>query len=278
MPTRVTNRSLEAPTLGGSARSVARGAVRFEVAETVKHPVKEASDVVSLPGGRFLIVSDVSRRVGVVGADGTLARVTLPGLEKGNSQLEGVAYDPFRRHLFVAREESGEVLRYEWNGDTDVAPKLEKTFKVPQDGPSNKGVEGLAYLPGDLSVTGRPQLLSAREDKPRTLLMFDDGGSGKPKKIHLEDQVRSVCQDFSAIAVDPMTGNIFISSDDSSTVAQLELVRVGDRFVGRLIHSFPLRDEKARPLERIEGLAFDERGDLFVLTENNGALHQLKRR
>jgi len=258
--------------------TVAGGAARFEVGERTRHPVKEASDVVALPGGRFLIVSDRSDKVGVVQADGTFSKLKLPGLPNGDSQLEGVAFDPVRNHLLVMREEKGELLRYEWNPEKSAPPKLEKTFKLKLDGPANKGIEGLAYLSGDLSPTGTPQLLAAHEGSPRQLLMLGDGGNGKPVKIHLEDQVKSVCKDFSAVAVDPKTGHVFISSDESSTVAQLELKRSGDKIVGRLVQSFPLRDKKDKPLQRIEGLTFNDQGDLFVLTENDGALQKLKRR
>jgi len=255
-----------------------KGAAKFEVAEKTKFPVKEASDVVSLPGGKFLIVGDTADKVGLVGADGKLTKLKLPGLPNGNSQLEGVAYDPVRHHLLVSREEKGEILRYEWNPEKNTPPKLEKTFQIKLDGPKNKGIEGLAYLPGDFSPTGTPQLIAAHEGSPRELLLLGDGGGGKPIKIKLEEQVKSVCADFSAVTVDPKTGHVFISSDESSTVAQIELKRDGDKIVGRLVQSFPLRDKKDKPLERIEGLTFNEKGDLFVLTENDGALHKLQRK
>ena len=44
------------------------------------------------------------------------------------------------------------------------------------------------------------------------------------------------------------------------------------------MQSFPLRDDKGKSLDRVEGLSFNEKGDLFVLTENDGKLHQLKRK
>ena len=256
-----------------------KGAAKFEIAEKTKYPVKEASDVVSLPGGKFLIVGDTADKVGVVDKDGKVTKLKLPGLPNGNSQLEGVAYDPVRHHLLVSREEKGQILRYEWNPEKDAAPKLEKTFDLKKsDGPKNKGVEGLAYLSGDFSPTGTPQLIAAREGSPRELMLLGDGGGGKPIKIKLEDQVKDVCADFSAVAVDPKTGNVFISSDESSTVAQIELKRDGDKITGRLVQSFPLRDKNDKPLERNEGLTFNEKGDLFVLTENDGALHKLARK
>ncbi len=260
------------------SNDVEKGAAKFEVAERTRYPVKEGSDVVCLPGGRFLIVGDTADKVGVIGADGKLTKLKLPGLPNGNSQLEGVAYDPVRHHLLVAREEKGQVLRYEWDPDKSTPPKLEKTFDVKLGKTANKGVEGLAYLSGDLSPTGTPQLVAANEGSPRVLVLLGDGGGGKPMKIQLEDQVKSVCKDFSAVAVDPKTGHIFISSDESSTVAEIELSKKGDKVIGRLVQSFPLRDKKEKPLERVEGLTFNEKGDLFVLTENDGMLHKLKRK
>jgi uncharacterized protein YjiK len=145
-----------------------RAAARFTPKGTQHTGMSEASDVVALPGGRFLVVGDRTDKAVLVGADGSRTPLELPGLPDGHSQLEGVAYAPLRHHLFV-------------------------------------------------------------------------------------------------------------SSDASATVAQIRLARDGDEVVGRLVQSFPLRDGKGRPLERVEGLAFNEEGDLFVLTENDGELHHLAR-
>jgi uncharacterized protein YjiK len=253
-------------------------AARFELAGSLKTGMTEASDVAALPGGRFIVVGDKKDSAVIVGPDGSKTRLDLPGLKNGKSQLEGVAYDPVRNHLFVAREESRELLRYEWNPDKKTAPVLEKTIDLDGGGPSNKGVEGLAYMPGDVSPTGEPQLILAKEGKPRELSIIGDGGKGKPLPIKLEKEVLAVCRDFSAVTVDPKTGHMFISSDESAAVAQIKLVRDGDKVLGKLVQSFPLRDEKGKSLDRVEGLSFNDKGDLFVLTENNGKLHQLNRK
>jgi len=268
---------------GTSVASSGGGAkpARFEVAERTKTDVKEASDVVALPGGRFLVVGDTSDKVGVLDAAGKLKKLKLPGLpENKPSQFEGVAYDPVHHTLIFSREESRELWRYEWNaGKKDDRPDLEHVYDVKHlGGPTNKGLEGLSYLPGEQSPTGQPQLLGVKEGKPRELVLFDAKGGKKPFEVKLEDQVRSVCKDFSAVAVDPKTGNVFISSDESSTVAQIELKRDGDKVRGRLVQSFPLRDKHDKPLARIEGLTFNEKGDLFVLTENDGTLLRLARK
>lgn len=244
--------------------------------------MNEASDVVALPGGGLLVAGDTSATLKVVGADGKVTKLKLDeGVSSHKpSQFEGVAYDPVRHHLILSREESRELIRYEWDPASGKAPKFQKKFSYDSalDGPRNKGIEGLTYLPKGNSFTGKAQLLGVREGKPRSLLVFGDGGGGgKPKAVKLEDQVRSVCRDFSAVAVDPKTGNLFISSDESSTVAQIELVDKGDHVVGRLVQSFALRGNDGKPLARIEGLTTNERGDLFVLTENDGVIRQLKR-
>jgi len=44
------------------------------------------------------------------------------------------------------------------------------------------------------------------------------------------------------------------------------------------VQSFPLRDKKDQPLPRIEAPTFNDEGDLFVLTENDGVLHKLARK
>lgn len=254
------------------------GAARFDLAGKVKSSVREASDVAALPNGAFAIVGDRSDRLTIVDKNGKAREVELPGLKNGKSQLEGVAYDPLRHHLFVSREESNELLRYEWDPSSNKAPKLEKTFDLPKGDQKNKGIEGLAWLSGDLSPTGKPQLLIANEGKPRRLSMLDDGGGGKPLDVKLEREVYAVCRDFSAVAVDPRTGNVFLSSDESATVAQVKLVRDGNSIKGQLVQSFPLRTGKDKALERVEGLTFNERGDLFVLTENDGDLRTLTRK
>ncbi len=257
---------------------VTPGAASFEPGVTLKTGMKEASDVTALPNGRFLVVGDKRDWAVIVGANGERHELDLPGLKKGKSQLEGVAFDAAKGHLFVSREEAREVLRYSWDGSENSKATLDKKFDVDAGGPINKGIEGLAYISGDVSPTGTPQMLLAKEGKPRELSLVADSGKGKGLPIKLEKEVLAVCRDFSAATIDPKTGDLFISSDESATVAQVKLLRDGDKVVGRLVQSIPMRNEKGKPLDRIEGLAFDPKGNLFVLTENDGELHQLSRK
>ncbi len=263
----------------GTASATPR-APRFTLAQKIVTGVKEASDVVALPGGALLVVGDTSHSVGVIAADGSRRPLKLEGLPKHKaSQFEGVAYDAVRHHLLLSREESREIWRYEWNPTKSKDPKLERKFSYRfLDGPKNKGLEGLVSVSGARSPTGRPALIGAKEGKPKELVFFDaDGGGGQPWPVKLDQEARAVCRDLSAIAIDPTTGNLFVSSDESATLAQLELVRTGDALEARLVQAFPMKDEKGKVLPRIEGLTFNERGDLFVLTENDGVLRKFVR-
>jgi uncharacterized protein YjiK len=270
-----------APLTGSTSSSRGLTVAQFTPAQRFDTGVKEASDVVALPGGAMLVVSDTSDKVGLIGADGSRKKLKLEGLPKHKpSQFEGVAYDPVRHNLLLSREESREVLRYEWDPNKAQDPKLKHTYAYngQLSGPLNKGLEGLAWVSAAQSPIGRAALIGAKEGKPRELVLFDDKGGGTPMSIKVDPAVRAVCQDVSAIGVDPVTGHLFISSDESSMVAQLELVRSGDRIEARLVQALPIKDDDGKPLKRIEGLTFNERGDLFVLTENDGVLRRFNRR
>ena len=254
---------------------------RFEPAERISTGIKEGSDVVALPGGRFLIVGDTSDKVGLLEADGKVTKFQLPGLPSNKpSQMEGVAYDWVKHHLIISREESRELYRYEWNPNKSKPPELKKKIDVKHmGGPTNKGIEGLAYLPGEQSPWGVPVMLGVKEGKPRQLMMFDAGGSKSYTTVKLDPRIPDLCKDFSAIAVDPKTGHIYISSDASAVVIEVELKGTGQNVTATLLRDpFSIEDEKKKPLKRIEGLTFNEQGDLFVLTENDGDLLRLARK
>jgi uncharacterized protein YjiK len=254
-------------------------AARFSAADRINTSAKEASDVTALPDGRLLVVGDTSDKIRLIDVRRRERIIDLPELRSGRSQLEGVAYDPVRHNLFVSREESREVLRYDWNPAKDKTPRFDKRIDLDGvGGPKNKGIEGLAYVPVEFSPTGEPQLLLAKEGKPRELMLIGDGGGGKTIPIKLEEQIKSVCKDFSAVGFDPKSGHLFLSSDESSVVAELKLVKDGDKVRAQLVQSIPLRDKGGKPLARVEGLTFNSKGDLYVLTENDGALHELKRK
>ena len=259
-----------------SAGPRSAGPAQFRSATSTRVDVKEASDVCALPGGAFLVVGDLSDSAGLLRPDGSLQRVKLQGVKNHKSGLEGVAFDPVKKRLFVSSEEKRELLRYAFDPATGKAT-LEKTFELGFGGKANKGVEGLAWLPGTASPTGRPQLLAAREGSPRALYLLDDSGKGKMLELKLDKALEQACRDFSGLAVDPVSGHLFIASDEASLVAEVALDGPGSHPRARLVQSFPLRDDRGKPLERVEGLTFDAAGTLYVLQENTRRLSRLDR-
>lgn len=238
---------------------------------TIATGAREASDVVALPDGRLLVVSDVDDFATLVGPGSKRARLPLPELRGKESQLEAVTYDPKKQRLFVIREERAELLRYDWplRGE----PTLDKTFDLGRPDAKNKGFEGLAYLPAEHTPDGEPRLLLAHEGKPRRLFWLDDSGKGALRELALEGAAKELLRDFSALAVEPTTGHLFVASDESGAVAELALRFDGDEVQARLVQAFPVGRA-----QRIEGLTFDAQGTLYVLTENDGKLHTFRRR
>lgn len=90
-------------------------------------------------------------------------------------------------------------------------------------------------------------------------------------------RIAEACHDFSGLAVDPKSGHVFLCSDESATVAEIVITR-GRAPRGELVAVTELRSPKGAWLECVEGLAFDDRGDLFVLLENDRELWRFARK
>lgn len=239
--------------------------------------VKEASDVVALPGGAFLVVGDLSDEARLVSANGDVRKVKLPGIKDGKSGLEGVAYDPVRQQLFVSVEEKKKVIRYDLSTAKGEAKK-DGTFELDLGKHGNKGIEGMCFLPGASSPTASPQLVVAKEGKPRTLAFVAPNGKGDVLPISLPPALLEVCKDFSALAADPLTGHLFVASDESASVAELAIKKTRSGWVAELVGHQKLTDGQGKKLERLEGLTFDAQGRMYALTENERALHRYDRR
>ena len=254
-----------------------RGPAQFKAGvEEMKVPMEEPSDVTTLPDGSLVVVGDLSDTIAIIKPDGAATKIKLKGIKDGESGMESVAYDPGGHQLFVVSEKAGELVRYKLDAKKGTAD-LEKKVKLPFAG-DNKGIEGLAYLPGERSPTARPQLVLAKEGKPRSLYMLDGDGGGKPQELKLDPKLKAACADFAALAVDPVSGNLFLASEESALVAELKLVRKGKDIEARLVQTTPLRGRDGDALPRVEGLTFNRRGDMFALLENERRLYRFERR
>ncbi len=263
---------------------MSRPPARFRIADAIDAEIEEPSDVVALPGGRFLVVGDLDRTATVIARGTRATRVSL-GSDPGESCFEAVAFDPAGR-IFVVSEERRELEIFDFDPGSAVARRVasrtlaigegEKRKKEKKKG-RNKGVEGMAWLPAALSPTGSAHLVLAKEARPSMLVLLDTEGAGSPREISLDPQIEDACDDFSGLAVDPTTGHLFLCSDESATVAELELLSRGDEIHAQFIGATELRDPRGRSMERVEGVAIDEAGDLHVLLENDRELWRFAR-
>jgi uncharacterized protein YjiK len=254
---------------------------KFKMVGSSKVDIKEASDIVSVPGGGFLVVGDITDQAEYFSPTGQSIRFKLEGVKNGFSGLEAIAFDPASRTLFVASEEKQKLYRYSLSFGADGEKprvRLDREWHYELDGRANKGVEGLAFLPGEHSPTGRPHLVMAKEGDPKQLLLLDQNGEGRPVEIDLDNSIKDAAKDFSALTVDPLTGHLFITSDESSLLAEVKLTRKAGKIKATLVQALPLRDGNGEPLTRVEGCTFDERGNLFILQENSRKLVELKRK
>ncbi len=257
----------------------------FRLDQAIDVRIREPSDVTPLPRGDLFVVSDLERAGVLVKRDGTCARVDLGAAADGESGFEAVAYDARRKRLFIVREEHHELVVLHWAGTAASRPRrVRGGGKLPAFGRSkkkhgkrtNKGIEGMACLPAAHSPTGEAHLVLAQEAKPRALVLLDADGSGEPTEIALDKAILEACADFSGLAVDPISGHVFICSDESSTVAEVVLDGGGEPH-GELVAVTRLRDRRGKRFERVEGVAIDEAGDLFVLQENERVLWRFVR-
>jgi len=245
---------------------------------TLSIPLTETSDVVALPSGDFLVVSDVEAQAAIVAFEGGQASsISLPGLDAKESGLEAVAYDEATQTLYVHVEEDAELLAYRWDARRDSLPVAIARRPLRLGKGRNKGVEGLAHLAAGSSPTGRSALLVANEAKPRAIVLLADGNAaGAPVEIELDRAIGDVCDDFSGLSLDPRTGSVLLVSDESATLVEIGFATEGGRLVGTLRNAFHLEDERGRALKRVEGVCVDRSGAWWVLLENACELRRVR--
>lgn len=248
----------------------------YRYAGEIRIDLREPSDVVALPDGRFIVVCDRSNEIALVGRDGEHRMIALPEVDAAESGLEAVAYDAGKRRLFVVSEERATLLRYRLDL-ADAHAVFEARFKVRigkkgEKKKANKGIEGMVFLPAAVSPTERAQLLVAKEGRPRVLALLGEDGAGDPEEIALDPEIKDVCADFSSLTVDPGSGHVIIGSDESAAAAAVALARTKRGVEARLVRALELSSKTGKSLERLEGIACAENGDLFVLLENDRVL------
>lgn len=141
--------------------------------------------------------------------------------------------------------------------------RADKTMRVRLDarGPRNSGPEGMAY------DAATDTLYVAKESDPVALYAITGirDGRGRTTQVDRSAWLRPLrfASDLSGLAFDPATGHLFLLSDQSQLVAEID----GH---GAPVSWISLRDKARRlPPPQPEGLAIDAHGTLYIASEPN---------
>lgn len=227
----------------------------------------------------------------------------------GVANLSALTFDPQRRSLFAVTNKHAELLELSLDGELlrripltgfgdaeaveYISPgiyvisdeRARRLFKVHVDSTTrwldaadseqlslsvgvgdNKGFEGLAY-----DRTGQ-RLFVAKERKPLQILQvsgFAQQDRDKPFALHVQgDPVRDqrlFVTDLSSLEFDQGSGHLLLLSDESRLVLELDAT-------GKPISSLSLlagMHGLKRRVPQAEGLAMDDQGALYIVSEPN---------
>ena len=213
---------------------------------------------------RLWAVSNKPTALVALSVDGQLL-ATYP--LKGMSDVDGVAWIGGNRLALVNGKRNRvalvEVPVTPQTIDTTRAFSLVLRFGESED--SNYGFQGLGY---DLK---RDRLYIAKEHSPRALYRVSGLNylqAPDSRGLRIENVSRWLDEvpfatDLSSVEVDPATGRVFLLSEESQMIVQLD----GDSGEGRGMLS--LSSKGATPMPRPEGIATDEGGNLYIVSAPN---------
>lgn len=233
--------------------------------------VKSPSGICHLPTGETIVVDD----------DKGLALMTREGaikLVKDAKDVEGICVDPKGKHVWAVQESSRRVVRYDIerkdgrielkeSGEARRLPKLKDV--------ENKGWEGLAFLSKEAAGGKDDHLVCVHEGSPRRIGIFALPDLDEGVTLKLPKAAKDLLPDLADVAIDPQSGHLFVVSDESQMVVELVIKKAGKAAPGALLETVELAVVSSfeLPVKRSskpEGLAFDEKGRLWVSLDGNG--------
>lgn len=217
----------------------------------------EASDLAYNPQTRTLFA--------VMGKNPFLVELNLDGdvLRKiplvGWSNPEGVAVLEGGQ-LAIVDERSHDMTLVKVDGTTTTLNRADYTpYDLGESVKRNKGFEAVAWDPAR-------QRIVIGEERPPTLFVLDsDGRSPLAGEKRPLPSTELDLRNLSALSVDPRTGHLLVLSADSNMLLELDEQGEQVSFMTLLGGFNGLSDT----LPRAEGVAIDEQGTLYMVSEPN---------
>ncbi|HBI82172.1 hypothetical protein G3I67_03785 [Orrella sp. NBD-18] len=186
---------------------------------------------------------------------------------KGMSEVNGIAWMGGNRVAMVNGRRSRLVITEVPSEPQtlDVTRAFSLVLKFGESEDSNYGFDGLGY---DLK---RDRLYIAKEHSPRALYRIsglnnlqspDSRGMRIENVSYWLDEI-PFATDLSSVEVDPLTGRVFLLSEESQMIVQLD----GDSGTGRGMLS--LKPKGGKPMPHPDGVATDEAGNIYIVSEPN---------
>lgn len=208
--------------------------------------------------------------------------------------LEGIAYDPDSHSLLVVSEDSRVISELSLEPGRVRLELAEPVKRKKLDAVGHQkghGWEGITVLPARLTPDRRARLLLVNEKAPRGMAVLDRQTFELELFLPLPDAMEKGVGNLSDLTVDQRTGHLFLLSDEGQLVmetlfsghaahpagpaAQRQPPGAGWSWfeVGRT----PLPDSTTKHRLQPEGLAFDNQGNLWVVSEGDRSLRLLER-
>jgi uncharacterized protein YjiK len=270
--------------LEGTGKPKAPAPARFDFDRAFELGSKEPSGLEYLPElDRFVSVDDASHELELLEVRRKRLRSeSLKTSGKGESQYEGVAYDPERRRLLTVNEKTRRIRTFQILADERDRPRLRELDaggRLPKLGKDpNKGIEGLAFLPAALAWDGRSHLVAVHQTDPKAVLLLDPETFELQSQLALPRQWDRDVYDLSDVAVDPLSGHLFVISAGSRQLLELELREKDGEPDLRGVGRSDIEVKGTGEIPQAEGLAFDAHGNLFLSSEGSRQLYRYQRR
>lgn len=186
---------------------------------------------------------------------------------KGTSDVNGIAWMGGNRIALVNGKRNRVVLTEipTTPQAIDVTRAFALLLRFGEGEDANQGFNGLGY---DLK---RDRLYISKEHSPRELfrvsglnyLQAPDSRGLRIENISYWLDDVPFATDLSSVEVDPVNGRVYLLSEESQMIVQLD----GDSGQGRGMLS--LSPKGLKPMPRPEGIATDDAGNLYIVSEPN---------